>query len=323
MKKNEIVIYQTKTGEIEFKGDFKKETLWANQAQIADLFGMERSVVTKHILNIFKENELNRASTCAKIAQVQKEGGKEKRREIEYYNLDVILSVGYRVSSKKATQFRQWATKTLRQHILKGYTINKKQLVKNYDVFLKAVEDVRKLLPAGGQLRAEDILELVKMFASTWFSLNAYDKELLPKTGATKKQVKITADNITEALLKLRENLLAKKEATELFGTERADGNISGIIGNVFQSFGGNDLYLTVEEKATHLLYFMVKNHPFVDGNKRSGAFAFVWFLQKAKILDIKRLTPEALTALTLLVAESDPKDKNRVTGLILMLLKK
>jgi len=210
MKKNEIVIYQTKSGAVEFKGDFKKETLWANQAQIADLFGMERSVVTKHILNIFKENELDKDSTCAKIAQVQKEGEREIKREVEYYNLDVILSVGYRVSSKQATQFRIWATKTLRQHILKGYTINKKQLVKNYDVFLKAVEDVKKLLPAGGQLKAEDTLELVKMFASTWFSLNAYDKELLPKTGATKKQVKITADNITEALLKLRENLLAK-----------------------------------------------------------------------------------------------------------------
>ena len=210
MKKNEIVIYQTKSGAVEFKGDFKKETLWANQAQIADLFGMERSVVTKHILNIFKENELDKDSTCAKIAQVQKEGEREIKREVEYYNLDVILSVGYRVSSKQATQFRIWATKTLRQHILKGYTINKKQLVKNYDVFLKAVEDVKKLLSAGGQLKAEDTLELVKMFASTWFSLNAYDKELLPKTGATKKQVKITADNITEALLKLRENLLAK-----------------------------------------------------------------------------------------------------------------
>jgi hypothetical protein len=206
---------------------------------------------------------------------------------------------------------------------LTGYTINKKQLVKNYETFLQAVEDVKKLLPSGGKVDVEDALELIKTFASTWLSLDAYDKELLPRNGATKKQIKITAESISGILLEFKRELIIKKEASELFGIERGEGNLSGIIGNVFQAFGGKDLYPTLEEKAAHLLYFMVKNHPFVDGNKRSGAFVFVWFLQKTRILDTRRLTPETLTTLTLLIAESNPKDKERMIGLVLMLLKK
>ncbi|MFA5777054.1 MAG: virulence protein RhuM/Fic/DOC family protein [Parcubacteria group bacterium] len=318
----EVIIYQGKSGAIELKGDFKRETIWANLQQIADLFEADKSGISRHIKNIFSNGELAKKSTVAKIATVRKEGNREIKREIEFYNLDMILSVGYRVNSKKATEFRKWATKTLRQHILEGYTLNKKQLAKNYEAFLKAVEDVKKLLPSGGKVRAEDALELMKIFASTWLSLDAYDKETLPKIGATKKQVRITADNISEILLKFREELISQKEASELFGTERTKGDAAGIVGNVFQAFGGKDLYPTLEEKAAHLLYFMVKDHPFVDGNKRSGAFAFVWFLRKAKILDTRRLTPEALTALTLLVAESRPKDKERMVGLILILLK-
>ena len=322
-QKRELLIYQNKSGAIEFKGDFKKETLWANLQQIADLFETDKSGISRHIKNIYQSGELKEKATVAKIATVQKEGEREVERKIEFYNLDVVLSVGYRINSKRATEFRVWATKTLRQHILAGYTINKKQIAKNYDVFLRAVDEVKKLLPSGGQVKTEDALELIKMFASTWLSLDAYDKESLPRSGATKKQVKITADNITEALSKLKIELIAKGEASELFGQEKQLASAAGIIGNVFQSFGGNDLYPSLEEKAAYLLYFMVKNHPFVDGNKRSGAFAFVWFLQKTGILDPRRLSPEALTALTLFVAQSAPKEKDRMIGLILMMLKK
>jgi prophage maintenance system killer protein len=318
--KNKIIIYQNKSGAIEFKGDFKKETLWASQAQIADLFGAERSVITKHIRNILKGGELDELSVCANFAHTAEDG---KTYQVQHYNLDVILAVGYRTNSVRAIQFRQWATKTLRQHIVNGYTINKKQLAKNYEAFLQTVEDIKSLLPASGEVDAEDALEIIKMFASTWLSLNAYDKESLPKIGATKKQVKVTVDQLKKSLEKLKQELIARKEASEIFGAERASGSIDGIVGNVFQSFDKKDLYPTVEEKAAHLLYFMVKNHPFIDGNKRSGAFAFVWFLRKAKILDTNRLTPQALTALTLLVAESNPKDKDRMIGLVLMLLKK
>ena len=320
--KKEVIIYQGKSGAIELKGDFKRETIWASLDQIADVFERDKSVISRHLKNIYKEKELDIFSTVAKNATVQIEGKRKVERVIEYYNLDAIISVGYRVNSKRATEFRQWATKTLRQHILQGYTINRKQIGKNYDAFLKAVEDVKKLLPSGGQVGAGDALELMKAFASTWFSLEAYDKESLPKKGATKKQIKITADEISKTLLSFRTELIAKKEAGDLFGIERTREGVAGIVGNVFQTFGKKELYPTLEDKAAHLLYFMVKNHPFVDGNKRSGAFAFVWFLKKARILDMRKITPEALTALTLLVAESNPKDKDRMIGIILLLLK-
>ena len=315
-KINKIVVYQGKSGAIELKGDFKRETIWATQAQIANVFNIERSVVTKHINKILKSKEVSEKSNVQKMHIANSD------KPVAFYSLDLILAIGYRTNSKKAIEFRQWATKTLRQHILQGYTINRRRLAKNYDAFLKAVEDVKKILPAGGQMKAEDALELMKAFASTWFSLEAYDKEALPKKGATKKQIKITADEISKTLLSFRKELIAKKEAGDLFGIERTKESVAGIVGNVFQTFGKKELYPTLEDKAAHLLYFMVKNHPFVDGNKRSGAFAFVWFLKKARILDMRKITPEALTALTLLVAESNPKDKDRMIGIILLLLK-
>jgi prophage maintenance system killer protein len=318
--KKEIIIYQGHNGEILLKGDVKHDTLWASLDQIADLFGRDKSVVSRHIKNIFKDEELQKNSVVAFFATTASDG---KTYQVEYFNLDVILSVGYRVNSKIATKFRQWATKTLREHITKGYTLNKKVLAKNYDEFLQAVESVKKLLPTGGQVNAKDALELVKMFADTWFSLDAYDKSNLPKSGASKKQVRISSDELTKAIAGLKNNLQQKKEATELFAQERQADAIACIVGNVFQSVFGRDAYETLEEKAAHLLYFFVKNHPFTDGNKRSGAFAFVWFLNKAGLLRKDKMTPEVLTALTLLVAESNPKDKEQMIGLVLLLLKK
>jgi len=188
---------------------------------------------------------------------------------------------------------------------------------------LQAVEFAKKLLPAGGPVIAQDALELVRLFADTWLSLDAYDRSSFPASGATKKQAKVTAQDLEEAIASLKRDLQNKKEASGLFAQEREKDSIAGIAGNVFQSFAGKDLYPALEEKAAHLLYFFVKNHPFVDGNKRSGAFAFVWFLNKFGLLRKDKLTPEALTVLTLLVAESDCKDKEKMIGLILQLLKK
>ncbi len=319
-KKNQIIVYQAKSGAIEFRGDFKKETIWATQAQIAKVFDVERSVITKHIRNILKDKELNANSVCAKIAHTASDG---KSYQVQAYNLDIILAVGYRANSKRAIEFRQWATKTLRGYIIDGYAINRNRIAKNYEVFLKAVEDVKKLLPQAGQMKAEDALELVKMFAGTWLSIGAYDKDSLVKSGATKKSVKLTTEILSDALEVLKSSLIKKGETTDFFATERERDGLSGIVGNVMQSVGGSDAYPSVEEKATHLLYFMVKNHPFIDGNKRSGAFAFIWFLRKAGILNTSRLNPEALTALTLLVAESNSKDKEQIVRLILTLLKK
>jgi len=315
-----MVIYQAPNGAVELRGDFKKETVWATQAQIAQLFDIERSVATKHIRNIFKDYELDKKSVCANFAHTAPDG---KTYKVDFYNLDLILSIGYRTNSKKAIEFRKWATKTLREHIIQGYTINRKRVSKNYESFMKAVHMVKQLLPTGEKLKATDTLELIKMFANTWFSLDAYDKSKLPKKGFSKKQVVFTAGELTENLFKLKKDLLKKKEATEIFGQEKQVGNLAGIVGNVLQSFFNKDAYQTIEEKAVHLLYFIIKNHPFTDDNKRSGAFAFIWFLRRAGILDIKKITPEALTAITILIAESNPKDKDKITGLVMMLLKK
>jgi prophage maintenance system killer protein len=318
--KNNIVIYQAKSGALELRRDSEADTIWASLDQIAHVFGRDKSVISRHIKNIFAEGELRRNSVVAFFATTAADG---KIYDVEHFNLDVIISVGYRVNSKQATQFRQWATKTLRQYIVEGYAINKQRIAKNYGQFLEAVESVKRLLPPGAAIDTESVLELVNLFADTWLSLDAYDKDTFAVKGTTKKRVTLTAKKLEESLMNLRTALVEKGEASEHFGAERQSGSVSGIVGNVMQSFGGKELYGSVEEKAGHLLYFMVKNHPFVDGNKRSGAYAFVWFLRQANILDAARMTPPALTALTILVAESDPKDKDRVIGLILTLVSK
>ena len=319
-KTQNIVIYQAKSGAIELKGDFGKETIWATQAQIAELFGIDRTVTTKHIQNIFKNKELDKNSVSAKFAHTAKDG---KIYQVQFYNLDIILAVGYRANSTYAINFRQWATKILRNYIVDGYAVNKNRIAKNYEQFLNVVDDIKKLLPAGSATESKDVVELVYLFADTWLSLDAYDKELLPKGKLTKKKVELTAEKITNNLIQLKQTLLEKEEATDIFGIERNKGNVSGIIGNIMQTFGGKELYPTAEEKAAHLLYFMVKNHPFIDGNKRSGAFAFVWFLKQAEILDVSKLTPSALTALTIMVAESNPEHKEKIIKLILNLISK
>ncbi len=317
----ELVIYQTKSGALELRGDFKHETVWATLDQIGILFGRDKSVISRHLTNIYKEGELSQKATVAKNATVQTEGGRTVTREIEYYNLDAILSVGYRVSSKIATQFRIWATKTLKEHLTKGYTINKKVLLKNHEAFLKSVSDIQALLPEHVILDPRDILELVKEFASTWTSLDAYDKESLKPIGITKKSIKLSGSELTAAIASLRTELIKKDEATEIFAQERSAGSVEGIVGNVMQSFGGKDVYKTIEEKSAHLLYFMVKNHPFVDGNKRSGAFAFIWFLRKVGSKNARAINPTSLTALTLLIAESNPNKKEQMIGLVTTLL--
>lgn len=309
--KSNIVIYQARSGAIELKGDFGQETIWATQAQISDIFNIDRTAITKHIRNILRDREIDEKRN------VQKMHIPNSDKLVAFYSLDLILTVGYRVNSSRAIIFRQWATKVLHEHITKGFTINKNRISKNYQMFLKAVEDVKSLLPSTVSIDTGGVLELVKMFASTWLSLDAYDKSDLPITGFTKKQVQFSIQELTDALSKLKSEI-----NSDIFGVERNAGSIEGIVGNVFQSFAGQDVYLSIEEKAANLLYFIVKDHPYMDGNKRSGAFAFIWFLSKAGILNTSKISPEALTALTLLVAESEPKNKDRMISIILQLLK-
>ena len=314
--KPHTIIYQAKNGAIELKGDWTQDTIWASQAQITDLFQVDQSVVSRHIKNIFKDYEVDKESNMQKMHIANSD------KPVNLYSLDVILGVGYRTNSKVAIEFRKWATQTLKQHITKGYSINKKVLAQNYDEFLKAIETVKTLIPANSEVKTGDALELVKLFAETWFALDAYDKSDLPQLGLNKSQVKFTADELIQALVELKQDLYKKKMATELFGQEKQPNAIAGIVGNIFQSAFGEEIYPSIEEKAAHLLYFIIKNHPLNDGNKRSGAFAFIWLLNKSKTLNTSKITPQVLTTLTLLVAESDPHNKDQIIGLILQILK-
>lgn len=320
MTQKELIIYQTKDGAIELHSDFKKETVWATQKQIAELFGVNVRTVNEHLKNIYKIDELSESSTIRNFRIVQKEGGRNVERDVNCYNLDAIISVGYRVNSVQATNFRKWATKTLKKHLVEGYTINKKRIERNYDSFMEAVSSVKAVLPQSASLDADEALDLIKVFAHTWLSLDAYDKGDFPETGLNKKQVTFTGEELTKAVTKLKKDLISKKQATELFAQEKKEGSLESIVGSVFQSAFGKDAYPTMEEKAAHLLYFIVKNHPFNDGNKRTGAYAFVWFLRKAGLLHAT-LTPEALTSLTLLITESNPKEKDKMIGLVLLLV--
>jgi len=243
-----VVIYQAKSGAIELRGDFAKETIWATQAQIIEIFNIDQSVVSRHIKNVFGDGEVSQKSNMQKMHIANSD------KPIVLYSLDVILAVGYRANSSRAINFRRWATDVLRKHILDGFTINRSRIAKNYETFLEAVEHVKHLLPTSGALDADSALELIKLFAGTWFSLNAYDTSTLPTNGATKKQVTLTATDLDDAIKKLKHDLLAKNLATDLFASERFTGSIAGIVGNVLQSFGGADMYVTVEEKAAHLL---------------------------------------------------------------------
>jgi len=317
----QIIVYQAQNGAVEVQLDAVNETILLTQLQVAQLFNVQKGAISKHVKNIFVTRELERASTVSVLETVQTEGKRKISRKVEYYNLDLVLSIGYRVNSINATRFRQWATKTLKQHIIKGYTLNRRILEKNYDTFLKALNEVQELLPES-QISAQNALELIKTFASTWLSLDTYDRDSLPKSGKIKSFFELTASQVNKLIVNLKEELIGNKEASLLFGSEKEEGILAGIIRAVFQTFNGKELYPTVEEKAANLLYLIVKDHPFIDGNKRSGAFVFIWFLKKTNVLNTQKLTPEALTALTILVAESTPKDKDRIIGLILMLLR-
>lgn len=315
----EIAIYQTENGEIRLKDDTTNETVWASLDEITQIFGRDKSVISRHIRNIFKDEELEEMAVVAKFATTASDG---KTYQVKYYNLDMILSVGYRVNSKVATNFRKWATKTLKEHIVQGYTINKERLQKNYDEFLRVVEDIKLLSQNVDNVRTEDVLELIKSFSATWFGLDSYDREELPKEGITKVNLEFEVEKLYKDVATFKQELMRRGEAAEIFATEKTKRSLEGIFGNVFQSVFGEDAYPTVEEKTAHLLYFIVKNHPFNDGNKRTGAFSFIWLLKRAGFDVEKFINPNALTVLTLLIAESNPNDKNRMVGLVLLMLR-
>lgn len=317
--KEKVEIFQTKEGALELKTD-GKETIWANLNQIAMLFERDKSAISRHLKNIFNSQELQKEATVAFFATVKKEGNRKVSRNIEYYNLDVILSIGYRVNSVSATKFRIWSNQILKKHIKEGYTINEKVLQNKKQQFLKTIENL-KILNSDNIVETDDILSIIQSFSNTFFTLENYDKNNFPKI-ETQSKISASAKDLKDDLQTLKRELIRKKEATELFAQEKKHGSLEGIFGNVFQSVFEQDAYPSIEEKAAHLLYFIVKNHPFNDGNKRSGAFSFIWLLKKSNYNFQHIISPETLTTLTLLIALSNPDEKDKMIGLILLLFK-
>lgn len=323
-KKGEIAIYRSSQGP-EMQVKLEKDTVWLDAHLIAKLFEIDRTVVVKHINNIYKSNELSENSTCAKIAQVAADG---KVRKMNLYNLDIIISVGYRVNSKRATDFRIWATKTLKEHLVKGYTLNQKRLLQTKNT-LKDLQEAISLLQEKSKHellagQEQEILNLLSNYSKTLSLLEQYDKERIVISKKGKDKFKIQYDQAKQVIEQIKQELIVKKEASDLFGKEN-NNKLKGILGNIYQTFGGKELYPSLEEKAAHLLYFIIKDHPFIDGNKRIASFLFVHLLDKNNFLyrttGEKKINDNALTALALLVAISNPNDKDKLIKIITNLI--
>lgn len=324
-KTGEIVIYRNQDKSIAVEAQLTKETIWLTQAQIANLFDVDRTVITKHLRNIFISGELVEKSNVQKMHIANSD------KPVSFYALDVIISVGYRVNSRLATQFRIWATKVLRNHIIKGYTVNKQRLpqleVKQLHELAETVGLVKKTI-LNRELSSSEtsgLLQVITDYANTWVLLQKYDEAKLALPSKTKSiKAKLSYDLVTEAISGLKKDLLSKKQATVIFGQEREHG-LEQIIMSLEQSFGGKKLYPSVEQQAAHLLYFVIKDHPFVDGNKRIASFLFVLFLARNKALlkanGEKKITDYTLVALALLIAESDAKHKDIMVKLIMNFL--
>lgn len=313
---NNIEIFQAENGAIELRGDSSLDTLWANLEQIAKLFSRDKSGISRHIKNIYKSGELSKDAVVAIFATTASDG---KTYQVEYYNLDMILSIGYRVDSVEATQFRKWASSILKQYLVDGYAINEKKLIQTKELLnnLKVTIDFLSTNEIGQE---KEILSLLQTYTKTLTLLEGYDKKSIDDISGKKSAYKLEYTEVKTLLSELQSELIKKGEATKLFANEKAN-ELSGIVGNLYQTFGGNELYPSIEDKATHLLYFVIKDHPFNDGNKRSGAFLFIFFLDKCdylyKLNGEKKINENALVTLTLLIASSDPQDKEILVKLV------
>lgn len=321
---NEIVIFETINGEVQVQ--LNQETVWLTQRQLAEVFDTSIDNISLHLKNIYLDEELTQEATTEDFSVVQTEGARQVARQLKHYNLDAIISVGYRVNSKQAVQFRQWATKLLKQHLTQGYTLNQQRFEQNAQALEAALELVRKVA-ASTELAADSgrgLVEIVSRYTQTFLWLQRYDEGLLTDPQGTQGGVLPSPQAAAEALAQLKQNLIARGEATELFATPRGDG-LAALLGNLDQTVFGESAYPTIQSKAAHLLYFVVKNHPFVDGNKRSGAFLFVDFLHRNQQLFNAQGQPiindTGLAALTLLVAESAPAQKETLIKLIMTML--
>lgn len=325
-KRGEIIIYKTPDKKIKIDVKLDQETVWLNQKQMAELFDKGLPTINEHIKNIFKEGELSENSVIRKFRITASDG---KTYETNFYNLDVIISVGYRVKSQRGTQFRIWATSTLKNYLVRGYTINEKRLLEAENKFNELKNTVDFLQKkAGHELAAgqeKEIFNLLADYSKTLTLLEQYDTEKVVLSRNGKGGFILDYAVSKKIILEIKKELIGKKEASDLFGQEYGE-KIKGIVGNLYQTFDGKELYGSLEEKAAHLLYFIIKDHPFVDGNKRIASFLFVYFLDKNNYLyrenGEKKINDNALTALSLLIAVSDPKEKDKLIKIITNLLK-
>lgn len=316
---SDIVIYKAKDGRVELTVNLSEETIWLNQKQLAELFDKNVRTISEHINNIFKEEELNEHSVIRKFRITASDG---KSYDTNHYNLDVIISVGYRVHSKRGTEFRQWATQTLKEHLIHGYTLNEKRLAESG---LKELQQSMALLQktlVNNELVNDlgvETIQLIMSYTKTWHLLLAYDEDQLTMPSRGKPSVgPLNYEAALKAIHTLKADLAARDESTALFGNER-DQSFEGILGNIEQTFGREALYKTTEERAAHLLYFVIKDHPFSDGNKRIACLMFLLYL-KLQNITIK-INDNGLVALALLLAESDAAQKALMIRLIVNLL--
>lgn len=318
---SDIAIFESDHGEIQVQ--LEQESVWLGLDQMSQLFGRDKSTISRHINNLFKEGELNRASVVAKNATTAADG---KIYQVEYFNLDVIISIGYRVKSQKGVQFRQWATKLLNQHLTQGYTLNQQRFEQNAQELEAALKLIRKAAASPDLISdtGRGLVEIVSRYTQTFLWLQRYDEGLLNEPQGQPGGNLPSLQQASESLAQLKQTLMEKGEATDLFAKPRGDG-LEALLGNLDQSVFGEPAYPTVQSKAAHLLYFVVKNHPFTDGNKRSAAFLFVDFLYRNDQLFNAQgetiINDTGLAALTLLVAESDPKQKETLIRLIMNML--
>ena len=323
---NAIEIYSSQDGSIQLNVKLENDTVWLTQSQMAELFGVDRTSIVRHIRNIYKSEELDQNSTCAKNAQVRTEGHRSILREIPYYNLDMIISVGYRVNSKNATSFRRWATSVLKQYLIKGYAINQQIKLDRYNELKDVVRLMSRTVGLQEKVTSEEYSGLFNVISDYVYALDTldhYDYQSLSIQKTTKEeQFRATYENAMEAINALKE----KFGGSQWFANEKDD-SFKSSIGQIYQTFGGEDLYPSVEEKAAMLLYLVVKNHSFSDGNKRIAAMLFLWFLNNNHVLYAedghKRIADNTLVALTLMIAESRTEEKDVMVKVVVNLINK
>ncbi len=316
---SEIIIYKTQDGHIKLDVNIAQETLWLSQQQMADLFETKRPAITKHLKNIFNSGELSAHAVSSKMELTAADG---KKYQTLFYNLDAIISVGYRVNSSQATQFRIWATQVLKEHLVRGYSLYEKRLAdRGVNELQQSIELLQKTLTHNALVNdvGVETIQLIMSYAKTWQLLLAYDEDSLTLPESSKPPAMLLDyEAALHAINTLKTDLAARGEASALFGNEREHG-LKSILGNIEQTFDGEPLYKTKEERAAHLLYFIIKDHPFSDGNKRIGCLIFLLYLKlQQKVI---KLNDNGLVALALLIAESDPQQKDLMIRLIVNLL--